>query len=302
MKTHRAWLGAAGIVTWQLAAILIAQSEKISLSVFPHAGQTVRYRMTQDLTMTITSDADSDMPMPPMNVNAMTAITMSQAAGSADSDGRLPVILTYEEFATEVKINGNAPRLPEKNPFAGKQFTAIYSPDGTVLDLTGPAGTEAMIAPLKQMLTQLSAQLPQVKVAVGETTTIPVKMPLPLPVPGAKGFDLQGTSTLTIVSIDKDGASRVASCESKLNATLVNAADPSSTETAANPGMNPADVAMDLGMVGSGKLQVDIDRGVMKLNESTTTVDGTISTPGRNGKAGRMKLHGVTKITVAEAR
>ena len=300
MKTHRAWLAAAGIVTWQLAAILIAQSEKISLSVFPQAGQTVRYRMTQDLTMTITSDADSDMPMPPMNVNAVTAVTMSQAAGSADSEGRLPVILTYDEFATEVKINGNAPRLPEKNPLAGKQFTAIYSPDGTVLDLTGPAGTEAMIAPLKQMLTQLSAQLPKVKVAVGETTTIPVKMPLPLPVPGAKGFDLQGTSMLTIVSIDKDGASRVASCESKLNATVVNAADPSSPS--ATPGVNPADVAMDLGMVGSGKLQVDIDRSVMKLNESTTTVDGTISTPGRNGKAGRMKLHGVTKITVAEAR
>ena len=300
MKTHRAWLAAAGIVTWQLAAILIAQSEKISLSVFPQAGQTVRYRMTQDLTMTITSDADRDMPMPPMNVNAVTAVTMSQAAGSADSEGRLPVILTYDEFATEVKINGNAPRLPEKNPLAGKQFTAIYSPDGTVLDLTGPAGTEAMIAPLKQMLTQLSAQLPKVKVAVGETATIPVKMPLPLPVPGAKGFDLQGTSMLTIVSIDKDGASRVASCESKLNATVVNAADPSSPP--ATPGVNPADVAMDLGMVGSGKLQVDIDRGVMKLNESTTTVDGTISTPGRNGKAGRMKLHGVTKITVAEAR
>jgi hypothetical protein len=297
MKYLRVGIAAAGFVALHFASILFAQSEKISLSVVPHAGQTVRYRMTQDLTMTITADADAEAPMPPMNVNAVTAITMSQAAGSADNDGRLPVILTYDEFLTEVKINGVATKVPDKNPLAGKQFTAIYAQDGTVVDVTGPTGTEAMVAPLKQMLTQLTAQLPKVKLAVGESATTPLVMPLPIPLPGAKGFELQGTTTMKLVSIEQEGAGRVASCDSTLKATLVN------TPEAATPNpTNPVEVAMDIGMVGAGKLKIDIDRGVIRLNDSMTTVDGTIAAPGRDGKPGRMKLHGVTKITIAEAR
>jgi hypothetical protein len=283
----------------QVAAILFAQSEKVSLSVVPHAGQTVRYRMTQDVTMTITADADSNIALPPMNVNTLLAFTMSQAAGDADSEGKLPVTLTYDDFLTEVKINGSAQKLGDndKNPLAGKQFTATYGPDGTILDLTGPAGTEGTTAPLKQLLTQFTAQLPKTSLGVGETTTVPVRMPLPLPIPGSKGFELQGTSMMTLVSIDTNGGARIASCDSKLNATLASAAD-----AASSPGANPFDLAMDVTMVGGGKLQIDVDRGVMKLNESTTTVDGTISAPTREGKPGRMKVHGVTKITIAEAR
>ena len=290
----------AVVAAWQVAAILFAQSEKVSLSVVPHAGQTVRYRMTQDVTMTITADADSNGALPPMNVNTLLAFTMSQAAGDTDGEGKLPVILTYDDFLTEVKINGSAQKLGDntKNPLAGKEFTATYGPDGTILDLTGPAGTEGTVAPLKQLLTQFTAQLPKTTLGVGETTTVPVRMPLPLPIPGSKGFDLQGTSTMTLVSIGTDGGARIASCDSKLNATLANAAGAASSPGASNP----FDLAMDVTMVGGGKLQIDVDRGVLKLNESTTTVDGTIAAPGRDGKPGRVKVHGVTKITIAEAR
>jgi hypothetical protein len=301
MVKPRVSIAVAAIAAWHVAAILFAQSEKVSLNVVPHAGQTVRYRMTQDVTMTITADGDTNMSLPPMNVNTVLAFTMSQAAGAADSEGRLPVILTYDDFLTEVKINGSAQKLGDnRNPLAGKQFTATYAPDGTILELTGPAGTEGTTEPLKQMLTQLTAQLPKTKLAIGETTTTPVKMALPLPVPGSKGFELQGTSTMTLVSLDREGDARIASCDSKLNATLANAADPSTSPT---PGAaNPFDLAMDVSMVGGGKLQIDVDRGVMKFNESTTTVDGTIAAPTREGKPGRMKVHGVTKVTIAEAR
>jgi hypothetical protein len=297
MTRQRASIAAA-IGMWPCVAILAAQSERVSLSVVPHAGQTVRHRMTQDVTMTITPDADSDIPIPAMNVDTVLAFTMSQAAGSVDGEGRLPVVVTYDDFLTEVKINGSPQKLPDtKNPLLGKQFTALYTPDGTLVDLTGPSGDDSTTGPLRQMLMQLTAQLPKAKLAVGETTTTPLKTPFPFPIPGTSGFELVGTSTLTLVSIEKDGANRIASCDSKLQATLANAAAPSSATQA-----NPTGLAMDLNMVGGGKVQVDVDRGVMKLTETTTTVDGTVAVPGRSGKAGRLKLHGVTKVTITEAR
>jgi len=179
--------------------------------------------------------------------------------------------------------------------FVGKQFTATYSPEGVLVDMTGPPGTEQIVGPLKQMLGQILAQVPQVKLAIGETTTMPMSTPLPLPIPGSKGLEFKGKSTMTLVSIDTDGADRVASCDSVFQGTLDSTQEPSS------PGPIGV-VAMNFWMTGTGRLQVNIDRRVVKLNENTTTLDGTFSSPGRDGKVGRMRMRGVMKMTVAESR
>ena len=295
MRTRRACLVATGLLAWCVSPLVLAQSEKISLSVLPRAGQTVRYRMTQDMAMEMTADGDSDVPIPPMKMSGRVSIRLTEAAGDVDEQGRLQVNLTYDEFIADVTINGKPSPMPGLNPLAGKLFIATYAPDGTLADMTGPPGTEQIVGPLKQMLTQITSQVPQVKLAVGETATVPVSTPLPLPIPGSRGMDLKGKSTMRLLSIDADGADRVASCESVLEATLVSAAE--------TPAQSSTDgVALDFAMTGTGKLLIDLDRQVMKLNENTTTLDGTFSIGARDGKIGRMKVHGVMKLTVAETR
>jgi hypothetical protein len=58
--------------------------------------------------------------------------------------------------------------------------------------------------------------------------------------------------------------------------------------------------SMDMKMRGTGKLQFDVDRGVMKSNESETTVDGVLSFGGpSNASLPGAKIHGVIKSSVS---
>src|SRR2546421_3594869 len=200
MRTRRARLVATGRLTWCVSPLVLAQSEKISLSVLPRAGQTVHYRMTQDMAMEMTADGDSDMPIPPMKMNGKISIRLTEAAGDVDEQGRLQVNLTYDEFIADVTVNGKPSPMPGLNPLAGKLFIATYTSDGTLADITGPPGTEQIVGPLKQMLAQIISKVPQVKLAVGGTATVPVGHPLPMPIPGAKGMGLKGKSTMRLPS------------------------------------------------------------------------------------------------------
>jgi hypothetical protein len=296
MRSHRARLTVLGVLVLSVSSPLLAQSQRVSLGTPPQPGQVVRYRMTQEFAVDMAPDAGSDIPLPPAKMIMKTVLASTFRASDAFDQGRLKVNITYDEFSAEMTINGQpSPGMPP-TPFLDKTFEATYSEDGAIVDMNGPAETEKMIEPIKQMAQQISGHMARVQLAVGETATVPLSMPLPVPLPGAGATGITGDVTVTLVSLDPDGADRIASCETTLRAGM------------AQTFPTPADgagggVTIDLKMSGTGTSKINVDRHVVRSQDGTITIDGTVSMTLPHASApSRMTVRGSIKTTMAEVR
>src|SRR5204863_528821 len=148
---------------------------------------------------------------PPMKMTGKTVVVMTQQTGEADGSGRVRMTLTYDDMSYEMTVNGQRSTIPSSSPLAGKVFVATYSADGSIVDITGAPGMEAMTQPIRQMLEQLSGRLSRLQLAVGESATMPFDIPLPVPIPGMAGAGVTGESTVKLLSLaaEPDGGSRI---------------------------------------------------------------------------------------------
>jgi hypothetical protein len=287
------------IVLVCLGMLSPGQVEKFTISAAPKPGQTVHYTATQDLSVEVSPDATADppvaqtSPVPTMKVAGKTTLAFTETSGAPDPQGRATALLTYEQASADMSINGipipMAGTLPQ---LAGKTFTLIFGADGKVADVTAPPEMAAMLGPAKQFVIDMYKLVPVATLAVGETVTTPFSVPLPLPVPGSGPIVMDGQTKTTLVSVDADGAEHIAKCDQIVEAAMV--PPPADPKPGTDPGMS-----VTMKMRGTGKLQFNVDRSVMKSNESETTLDGLLSIGGAaSASPTNAKIHGVIKTTV----
>jgi hypothetical protein len=252
--------------------------------------------MTQEMAVDVTPEAAGDVSFPRATISGKTVMAATFRASEVDQDGRIHVDVTSDEFTADVNINGQPSPPMLSNPLAGKTYQVTYSSDGSIVDMKGPPGTDAMIEAMKRLVEQMSGKWARVQLAVGEMATLPLDIPLPAPLAMAGGLGVTGETTVTLVSLEADGADRIASCENVFRASMAR------TFQAAADGAGGG-VGIDVKMSGTGTAKIDVDRHVMRSNDGTITIDGTVSlnTPQASAPS-RMTVRGSIKLTMAEVR
>jgi hypothetical protein len=288
-------MAAAAIGLVCLDGLLPAQTEKVTISLAPRSGQTVHYVAIQDITMEIVPDVPAGQPslIPTMKLAGKTTLAFTETSGSPDPQGRVTAVLTYEQANGEMSVNGVTMPVTASLPdLVGKTLILVFGADGKLADVTAPPEMTAALGPARQFITDLFKLMPAAALAIGETTTTPFSIPLPVPVPGGVPIVLEGQVKTTLVSVDADGDDHLAKCDQAFEAAMA----PQAPSDPASGTMRPS---IDMKMLGTGKLQFNVDRGVMKSNESETTVDGVLSFGGSGATAlPSAKIHGTIKAAL----
>lgn len=272
--------------------------EKVSLRLAPKPDQTAKLRMVSeiDLEMSFDGVAGSDQPALPMMKMQMKSVTaFTQKTGSLDKQNRFEMELVYDDVSAEMMMNGNAiPVGDEMTKLKGQKIKVTMDQSGDIFDVQAPKETQMDAATFKELLKSLYGALPTEPMAVGETATVPLTMALPLPLPGSNGpLNLQGSSKIKLLAIEKDGTNRLAKLDTISEARLTSVMD--------FPGANgPAKVKLDFSMTGGGPSSVNLDKGLVKTNDVIMTLQGkmTPAPESADAKLPAMALKGTVKTIV----
>ena len=294
MTFPRARVAAIGVIAMCAGAAARAQSEKIALGILPPRPGSVHYEMTQDMSLEASPDGQGDVQLPATKMTVNTTMRLTQEAGAPDADGHVQVKLTYDDVKVSATLNGK-PAPSGEHPLAGKALVATYSSEGRLLNMTGPEGADAMVQAVRQVIEQMTGQWSRLRLAVGETQTIPMSLALPIPIPGAAGLRMTGDSTFKLTGVDVEDGNRIASCDSVFQVALSQSIDAPAAGTAAG-------LTVDMKMSGSGQTRIDLDRRVIKVNEGTVTIDGGLVFARDASTTARMIVRGTMKMLFSELR
>lgn len=252
-------------------AAVIAQSEKISIRIAPRPGQTVRMTSTQEADIDISIDGAAAAPgVMAMKMAMRMVAAMTQKTGAVKPDGTLDAEITYDQFRIEMSINGQAMPADFNNPLTGKTVVFTYNQMGDIVRVQGmPDGLPEDM--FRQLMGSMFGNLPAAALAVGETTTAPMDFTLPLPVPGAAAMKLTGETRLTLVSVDKDARGRSATFTSTTAGGIVS--------DSGSPG-GQGKTAFDLDLRGEGTYVINLDTGMLRSNNVTSSVNGKMKAAG----------------------
>ena len=271
---------------------------KISLYLTPKPGQTVKLRMLSetDLEMSFDGSAAPDQPALPLMKMQMKSVTaFTQKTGALDKQNRFEMELTYDDVSGKMTMNDNElPLGDEMAKLKGKKIKVTMDQNGNVFNVQAPKETQMDGTAFKELLKSLYGALPTDPIAIGETATIPLTMALPLP--GAGPINLQGSSKVKLVAVEKDGAHQIAKLETTADAQINALMD--------FPGPNgPSKSKMEFSMTGGGPSSVNLSNGMVKTNEITMKLQGKISpaTESADAKMPTMVLKGTVKTTVTGA-
>jgi len=280
------------------ATFALAQSEKITIRMVPEPNQTIRMNMTQEMQMDIVMEPIPGLPpgaaMPPMKMLSKTVTAMTQKVGPANAQGNVESEIVYDDMRTESTMNGQ--RFPSNmnTPFVGKRMTVTYDKAGNVVDFKLPPDLGLPPESLRDMLKTISANLPSVPLAVGETANVPLDFVIPIPIPSAAPLKVDGQVTHKLVSVETGADGRIGRFEQTLDGKMVH------TLEFAVPTGN-VKMTIDFTMSGGGSVLVNLVKGVLRSSESTATFGGKISmAPGAApAPMPPMTLQGTIKTTIA---
>jgi hypothetical protein len=279
-----------------LASMPPAQGEKITLGITPKPGQTIHYTATQEISVQITPDAapgTTEPAAPPMKMAGKTLLGYTLVAGAASPQGQVTSQMTFEKATSELSINGTPfPAGDAMGQMVGQTLTVVFGMDGNVVDVTAPGTSKESAELVKRLFTEMYRYFPTMSLSVGEATTRPLSVALPLPIPGIGPVTIDGHLTTKLVSLEAEGAERLASCEQSYDASFTRPSD------AAGAAATPAP-AFDMTMRGNATAQINVDRGVVKASQLESTFDGAFASPLGGADAPKLKLHGVMTATVA---
>lgn len=249
----------------------IAQSEKVSIRMAPRPGQTVRMTSAQEADIDISIDGAAAAPgVMAMKMAMRMVAAMTQKTGAVKPDGTLDAEITYDQFRIEMSINGQAMPADFNNPLTGKTVVFTYNQMGDIVRVQGmPDGLPEDM--FRQLMGSMFGNLPAAALAVGETTTAPMDFTLPLPVPGAAAMKLTGETRLTLVSVDKDARGRSATFTSTTAGGI--ASDSGSPD-------GQGKTAFDLDLRGEGTYVINLDTGMLRSNNVTSSVNGKMKAAG----------------------
>lgn len=271
--------------------------EKVSLRMTPKPDQTAKLRMATEMDLELSFEgAGADQPALPMMKMQMKSVTaFTQKTGPLDKQNRFDLELVYDDISAEIMMNGNAvPVGDEMTKLKGQKIKVTMDQNGNVFDVQAPKETQMDAATFKELLKSLYGALPTELMAVGETATVPLTMALPLPLPGSNGpLNLQGSSKIKLLAIEKEGTNRLAKLETVSEARMTSVMD--------FPGQNgPTKMKMDFSMTGGGPSSVNLDKALVKTNDLIMTLQGKMSpTPeSADAKLPTMVLKGTVKTIV----
>ena len=238
---------------------LTAQDEGITIRMAPMPSQTIHQRMTIATAMTVApalASADSPSP-PPELVDIATTMDLTSTVGPLDNRGEYDARVVIEHATMTATSHGQvaAPQVGGHGPTVlfryddhGRMTGATVESEGGYVDT---AVTRAMTAML--------ATVAPITLSIGQTVTVPMETPVPLP--GGSSLSTRGETRLTLTSVSFDGADRIA----HLAVTTTTSEIPTISE---------------------GKMDVNIDRGIVVHNEEKTTLGGLSSASLRPAKPG----------------
>src|SRR5215475_643174 len=158
-----------------VSMIAFAQSEKISLKIFPEPNQTVRLRMAQEMELERSFESETPLsaPLPgPMKMIVKNVFALTHKIGSRDNEGNIAAELTYDEVNSETTINGEPMQTDyAAGKFIGKKILATFNKQGEVIDLKIPPEMGLPEEAFKQMIKSLYGSVPQAPIGVGEIAT-----------------------------------------------------------------------------------------------------------------------------------
>ena len=246
-------------VTFSVAA-LAAQSERIVIRMVPLPNQDVRFKSTREMTMTI----PSAVAVPgggTMVTKVVSEVMLS--LGLPDSTGRVDALFTVNQRTTEMTMNGQPmPGLSSPQTITAPPITFVMDASGAIVDVKSSSENALLTAVAKSLLVSTMNSQRSLTLAVGESTTVPSEGEVPMPVPGlpaAGPMTVKGTTTYTLQSITTEGSTHIA------HLTRTGA---SRTELQALPG-----IAAVVTNTSDGTMDVDIERGVLRLRKETEKTD-----------------------------
>lgn len=269
------------------AAVLAAQSERITVRMAPAPNQTIHLRTTQEIVMT----TDAPMPagsVPPTLSGPMTAtmiVESTSAVGPTDHDGHYSARMSIDHASATVVMNAKSmPLPPVPDNVARPVITFSYDQDGKVIDVATddmPAG--AVIDGVKQLMMSALQTVAPLTLSVGESVTVPTALNLPLAGGAAAPAGFTAQTRYTLTSVTFDGADRIAHLTTHMTTTIA----PGPDTAAGSPG------SMTMTMTSDGKTDVNVDRGIVLHGEQQMTMEGSM----RAGQAATaMTLHGKVSI------
>jgi len=274
-----------------------AQSEKISLKIFPEPNQTVRMRMAQDteLNSNYESETPSAAPLPgQLKLKIRTVFTMTHKIGVPDKEGNFTAEMTYDEASSETTVNGETMQTDDMmRKFIGKKILTTFNKQGEVIDLKIPPDMGLPEEAFKQLLKSIYGSLPQAPIGVGEIATAPMDFTLPIPAPGAPSAKIDGQVKFKLISVEKDATGRIAKLDQTMDGKVVSDAEISRPNGVVK-------VNLEFKMSGAGDLVMNVDKGLIKSNILVATFSGKVKTTGESSetKLPTLIMQGTIKLTI----
>jgi hypothetical protein len=261
-----------------------AQSERVTIRLAPSPNQSFHMRLLQEINVDVeAADSASTTPVPPTKLALTISMVSSMAVGAADDQGRLDVRMKYDEAKMDARLNDQPAPFPDMlGALEGRELTLTYDRDGRVLDLRSDTPSSIVDA-IKPMMSGLLGAGGVMVLAVGETLARPFAVPLPIPGAGPGG-GLKTEMRYTLQSISGDAGARIA----HLTTALVGDMQP--------PAATGAPTANGFHLTGEGTLDVDLERGIIKVGEQRMTMDGELGA-GRAAGVPPMRMHGTMRLS-----
>ena len=273
-----------------IAAPLAATAQsRVMIGGRPAPGQTVRLRMTQEMDFEFkpVGEPAPGMPKDGIRSKGKSTLILKQDVGEADAEGRLRLVLTYEDVSQDLKVNDVAVPIQEQanDAIRGKVVTMVIASNNEVLEVKAPDGFPIPPDQLKQFLGPLAASVPHQEMSIGETVSLPFSMALPMPTPGGAPPLLIGQTKTTLTALTPENDDQIATLDQTFDVVL----DSTNQTSAGNR------VRMDVKISGSGTTNTFVKGGLVKSTTMKATLSGRFEPP--NGTTA-LKLTGTMGMTV----
>jgi len=264
-----------------LPGLFLVQKERIRIRALPSSDLTVRMGVDQTMHFDLQSAA---LPAP-ITIDGSTTMRFTQKTDKPDSLGVINAQLTYDSLQIVMTMNGS-PMGPSGSELAGKTITARYDSTGRLVDLVVPPDLERLATPMRNILSSALGALPSGEMSPGDSVTITMNVPVPI--------DLPGTSTASVAWVTRYRLDRVLHEGEDRIAVFDLLSQGSMKQPIVTP-MGNADV--DLKMNGTGTMEVDVRRAVVRSSSIDTKLNMTMDL----GGGSTMNMTGTTRAVTKGA-
>ena len=273
------------------AALFAAQAERLTIRMVPAPNQTLHVQSTMDMTMTMTAEptADGGLQMPPVTSSMTTTAEHTTTVGPTDHDGHYNAKVVCDRVTHSALLNGEPAPVPAgaTDQLVGLAVTFSYDDQGKVLNVASEGTMDPGIAgSMKQILTTALAAAPPITLSVGESVTVPAQVNVPLPASISGTMTTSGETRYTLTSITFDGADRIAHLAVASRNTITQA-----------PGSGVTGASLEMQTTSEGRMDVNVDRGIVLHTETQSTIDGSSHITGGQVAMPPMRMHGTTKMS-----